>query len=371
MNILIVAPEQIPVPPVLGGSVEVCVLSIVTVISRTHPAYKKIQVEKNLTILRVPSHGEKAYTRAVIHAIQGKHFDWIQVDNRPYLASAIKNAYPYFPVSLFLHSTTFVTPPFRTVRDASSMMSNLDLIMTNSVSTKEYCARLFPAHRAKLRTVLLGVDSIRFRPCHARERLQIRHKYAVNRSFNVLFVGRLIPKKGVPTLIKAMHLARQQRKGMRLIVVGGTQHKSYLNKLKNMAKAYRVPTTFIGKLPHRLVHRTYWLGDCFVCPSQKHEPFGLVNVEAMASGLPVIASSNGGIQEIVRDGHNGFLIQSYHQAHAFTRKIIELASQPAKRNDYAKQARRDAIRKFGWHRTAQHVLSIYRDKLAELHRGDA
>ena len=98
----------------------------------------------------------------------------------------------------------------------------------------------------------------------------------------------------------------------------------------------------------------YRSGHCFVCPLQKHEAFGLVNVEAMACGLPVIASRNGGIPEIVKHGRNGFLVNAYRKPSAFASQIVKLANIRSSTNGYSIQARRDAKNKFSWERTANH-----------------
>jgi spore coat protein SA len=377
MHILIVAPEQIPVPPVMGGSVEVCILSIarklarterVTIISRAHPRYPRISHEANLTIIRVPSGNEGAYTKAVLQAIYDKKYDWIQVDNRPRIAAKLKQKYPHTPVSLFLHSMTFVTPPYRYMDRASQMIAKVDVIITNSLSLKQKIADVFPQQSDKVRTVLLGVDSTRFRPPTAIRKQFLRRKYNVHRSFNVLFVGRLIPKKGVEVLLKAMKTAAKQRPNMRLIIVGGAQRQSYMIKLRKMVKTLQVPAVFIGRLPHKQLHRTYWLGDCLVCPSQKHEAFGLVNVEAMASGIPVIASKNGGIKEIVDDHHNGYLIQDYPKSSPFARKILHLAQHSEKRKRMGRQARIDVLRRFSWQRVARDLLMIYKSTKEDMLR---
>lgn len=368
MHIAIVAPEQIPVPPILGGSVEICILSIarklalnrqVTIISRCHRNYPSITHHGNLTIIRVPAGNEKNYLRSVLKVIQSKRFDWIQVDNRPRIAASIKIQNPNTPVSLFLHSTTFVTPPHCHMSEANDHLTKVNLIICNSRSLKTKINQLFPQHRDKLRTVLLGVDAIRFRPPTREQQLEFRKKMQVEHTFNVLFVGRLIPKKGLPVLMKAMAQARIRRKNLRLIVIGGPQRKRYETYLRQMVRKLNIPVSFIGKRPHTQLHRTYWLGDCLVCPSQKHEAFGLVNVEAMASGIPVIASKNGGIQEIIKHGTNGFLVPQYQKARGFAKKIVMLANQPDLCKKLGQQARAAVIRQFSWQRVANELLQQY------------
>jgi spore coat protein SA len=369
VHICIVAPEQIPVPPVLGGSVEICIHSIarhlakghrVTIISKQHSSYSRETRKGKLTILRVAAGTSDIYLAGVLRALKGKRYDLIQVDNRPRYAAAIKRKMPGVPVSLFMHSLTFVTPPYSSIRTAAAHLAKVDLIIANSKSLAKKLGKMFPKARGKIKTVLLGVDVDRFRPPQSKELLSIRHQYGVNKGFKVLYIGRLIPKKGIDVLIKAVHRVRRTMPGTRLVIVGGEQRSGYKAKLKRQAKKLRVPTLFVGNIPHLKLQRIYWLGDCFVCPSQKHEAFGLVNVEAMASGLPVIASRNGGIKEIVKNGRNGQLVSKYHSSKAFAKAIKRLVVNRGLVRKMGKKARQDAVKRFGWNRTAQALLAIYR-----------
>ncbi|SEC64067.1 glycosyltransferase family 4 protein [Paenibacillus sp. GP183] len=368
MHICIVAPEQISVPPPVWGSVEICINEIahriakhhkVTVISREHSRFKPITQSGNLTILRVASGSRQRYLNAVLQTLEGKQFDLIQVDNRPRYAAAIKRLFPDTPVSLFMHSLVFATPPEASVKSSAICLSKVDLIIANSDSLKSQIARLFPSQSHKVTTVLLGADLNRFRPPTPLERSSMKRKYKVEDGFNVLFVGRVIPKKGLPVLIRAVHQARRSLPDIRLIVAGGEQRKGYIASLKQQAKRLKVPALFLGKIHHHKLHSIYWLGDCFVCPSQKHEPFGLVNVEAMGSAVPVIASANGGIKEIIRDGENGMLVSTYHRAKEFAHKIESLAQNESLAKRLAMQARSDALLRFNWNVVANSLLKVY------------
>jgi spore coat protein SA len=373
MHICIVAPEQIPVPPILGGSVEICIYSIaqklakhnlVTIISRMHTSYKRITHDGNITIIRVPTGSQETYLAAVLKAISGKQFDLIQVDNRPRFAAAIKSKHPSTPLSLFLHSLTFITPPKASISATAKQLAIVDLIIVNSSSMESQLSRLFPEEMNKVHKIHLGVDLNRFRPPSSQGSASAKRKFGLSRGrgFHVLFVGRLIPLKGVPILIKAVGLARKKVPHIKLLIAGGAQRKRYLAGLRNQARIEGVPVKFLGKIAHSKLHRIYWLGDCLVCPSQKHEAFGLVNVEALASGLPVIASNNGGIKEIVKPDENGYLIKGYHDPSHFAEKIVALAKRKSLAQLLGMQARIDAVNRFSWDGTADSLIEIYRMK---------
>ncbi|MGZ7441192.1 glycosyltransferase family 4 protein [Paenibacillus sp. TH7-28] len=353
MNILMVAPEQIPVPG--NGSVEICMLAIakeladrhtVTIISRKSGSLPPVSRIGKLTIVRVPSGSSGRYIASVLRYVKGRSYDLIQVDNRPHYAAKVKAAFPRTPVSLFLHSLTFV----KNTAAVALSMAKADLIVANSDSLKAKLNERFGRLAGKIHTVHLGVDTHRFRPPARRT--------VPSGSFRVLFAGRVIPRKGIPVLIKAMELVRREKSGASLTVVGGGK-AGYLRELRRLAGKHRVPVRFVGKVPHRLIDRRFRQADCFACPSQEHEAFGLVNVEAMASGLPVVASDIGGIGEVVNHGHNGYLVKVYSDPREHAKWILQLAKHPESAGKMSRQARRDAVAKFGWKQTAAKLMKIY------------
>jgi spore coat protein SA len=364
MHILIVAPEQIPVPPVLGGSVEISILALakqlarmhrVTVVSRAYRRYPRHSVIDGVHIYRVPTGKPIAYLQHVKNFIQDKKFDLIQVDNRPKFVGPIKNVADGTPVSLFLHSLTFVSRPFSSRRSAAKDIAEADLIIANSTSLKSQLTSRFPSAAGRIRQIWLGVDTSRFRPSH---------RHAESKIFKVLFAGRLIPRKGVPVLLRAVKLAGSaSAKPIQVIIAGGSARKGYTLRMRALSRALHVNARFLGTVPHRRIHRIFRQADVFVCPSQKHEAFGLVNVEAMSSGLPVIASNNGGIKEIVRHNRNGLLVKNYHRPKAFADAIVRLMKNSQLRNRMKQHAREDCLAHFSWSASAQRLSDIYTREL--------
>lgn len=357
MKLLIIAPEQIPVPPPVGGSVEHCIYQIakrfssnhqITIVSLKRKQMARKSVMGNVTILRVDGGSKQTYLRNALERVKGNRYDLIQIDNRPSFVNRVKREFPDTPISVFLHSMTFVSPPMTTSKKAEADLKRANLIVGNSKSLKQMLSRAFPACNNKIKYVHLGVDLNHYFPNSKGE----------PKSFHVLFAGRLIPRKGIPVLMKAVKIARKSVP-IRLAIAGGTGKASYKAYLKRKANSLGIPVSFKGYLSRGQMPGFYRTGSCFVCPSQKHEAFGLVNIEAMASGLPVIASRNGGIPEIVKDGRNGLLVNNYRNPEAFAKQIVKLASQPIFRRKLATQARRDAMHHFSWGQTAKKLSSIY------------
>jgi spore coat protein SA len=362
MRIAIIAPEQIPVPPPLGGSVEIVVHAVarqlalrheVTVISRTSRRYPRRSFVDGVRIERVPAGSPRAYLKHVLRSLSGQSYDVIQIENRPLFVEPIKRQHPQSVVSLFLHSLTYVSPPYSTGKEAGIRQGimSADIALVNSDSLLGCLAGRYPESAAKFRKVWLGVDTERFRPSERRK---------PERALTLLFAGRLIPRKGLPVLLRAVRTAQAASpKPLRLIVAGGGLRKRYSAKMKKLARLLRVRARFLGAVPHRAIHQVFRRADVFVCPSQKHEAFGLVNVEALASGLPVIASDIGGIGEIVSHERSGLLVADYRNHRAFAAAILRLAMHPDLLQAMKREARRDCLERFSWSATAERLEQIY------------
>lgn len=361
MHICIVAPEKFPVPG--DGSVEICIWAIarqlgrqhkVTVLSRKSPGLPESAEVEQVRIIRLDSGSPARYLASVLGFLEKEHFDVIQVDNRPLLMAAVKRRHPHTPVLLFLHSLTFVPAESRIARS----LSNADLIAANSRSLQQRLSRRFSGLSRSIRVVPLGTDLTRFSPLEAQEKLHIRRLCQLPPVFTVLFVGRVIPRKGVPVLIRAVRLLNTHLPAQLVIAGGGSP--PYIRRLKLLARRLGVSVFFTGNIAHEEIHRLYQAADCFVCPSQRHESFGLVNVEAMASGLPVIASNIGGIREIIVSGHNGYLVNRYREAAPFARRLLQLGREPQRAAEIGLQGRIDALQTFGWGHTAAALEELYR-----------
>lgn len=119
-------------------------------------------------------------------------------------------------------------------------------------------------------------------------------------------VGRLCPTKGLDVLLWAASMLRGRWPGLQLVIIGGDAGgSSYAAKLKDLARNLRLSVRFCGY--RRQAARFMRAFDMLVVPSRA-EPFGLVTVEALARGVPVVATRSGGSREIVRDGQEGLLV---------------------------------------------------------------
>ena len=193
------------------------------------------------------------------------------------------------------------------------------------------------------------------------------NRHGGNECAQLLFVGRLRDEKGVIIILQALdlllngHSSGESKKPRLHLHVFGSGEQTYLGELETYLQEKRLTdaVTFHGKVSQDELIRYYDCSDVMLVPSLWREPFGLVIVEAMARGLPVIASNIGGPAEIITHEENGLLIEP-GDAHALAGALTYLRENPYKRAQFAQKARRTVQERFtsgeNARRVEQHLL---------------
>lgn len=375
MKVLVIMPEQLPIPPIKGGSVETCTHNIFRRMARTDSikliscAHPKLPKKSTLNrgryeIVRVPyAYKKNKYIRAALRKVKGEHFDIIQVENRPTFIPFVRKAFPRSTIVLSLHSLTFMSKLSK--RRAYSVLKQVDGVTTVVDFLKKTMKKKYPRYAHKFRTAILGVDSRKFRPRSQAFKTKLRKKWKASGTFNVLFVGRIVPKKGLHTLVKAVALVKKTYPRTRLVAVGASwpgvkKETDYMRKVRLLSKRLGVKIRFTGYIPPSRVNLMYHLGDVFVCPTQYKEGFCTVNSEAMASGIPVIASNRGGIREVIKHGQSGILISAYQNPAAFAKFIKRIKASPAFAKKLKKGGLSSVKRNLSWNRTVRTLRKHYK-----------
>src|SRR5579872_1032935 len=162
-----------------------------------------------------------------------------------------------------------------------------------------------------------GVDCTAFRPGDRPE--WIARKYELGDSPVVITVGRLVKKKGHETVLRSLHAVLKRIPDLKYLVVGGGPEETRLrNLVEELALAHCV--RFTGDVPHKELADFYRAGDVFCMvnqedPSGDIESFGMVFIEAGASGKPVIGGRSGGTAQSIVDGRTGFLCSPGDSTH--------------------------------------------------------
>ena len=201
-----------------------------------------------------------------------------------------------------------------------------------------------------------GVDADAFRRTEAREVLA-RHQV---REPSLLCVGRISAQKGIFQLLEA---ARALPDEVSLVLCASSPDTPELAARLQAAVAGRPRVQWINAmLPVSEVVQLYSHAAVFACPSI-YEPFGLINLEAMACGTPVVASRVGGIPEVVVDGETGWLVPPGDPAALAEALRVSLAD-PTRARRMGEAGRRRVEAHFSWDRIAEHTLAVYRDAIA-------
>ncbi len=231
-------------------------------------------------------------------------------------------------------------------------------IIVCSKSMKNDTVKRFSVPENKISVIPIGVDSGKFLEAKV-DRDLVRSKYGVNQTERlVLFVGRLTEQKGCEYLIRAIPLVSKQL-DVKLIVVGDG---SYRAELENVAKAVdgnRV--RFTGFLSDTDLTELYLCSDAMVIPSI-YEPFGVVALEAMAAGLPVVASNVDGLGEIVVHESNGILVFP-KDASSIAWGISRILSDIPNTQRLTQNAKNDIRSRFSWDAVAKVTLDLYSQAL--------
>ncbi|WP_274361367.1 glycosyltransferase family 4 protein [Paenibacillus thermotolerans] len=374
MKVLVIVPEQLPVPPIMGGSVESCTHNVfsrmarserITLISRTHKRLPRSTVLAggSYRIVRVSgANRRKAYIRAALRAVKGQYFDIVQIENRPTFVPDVRKAFPNSTIVLSLHSLTFMSR--LSYRKANEILNQTDGVVTVSSFLSRTMKQTYPKHAHKFKPAKSGVDTEKFRPRTQAYKDQLRQKWGVGGTFNVLYVGRIVPKKGLHTLVSAVAKVKKHAPGARLIAVGASwpgksQQTPYIRKVRFLSKKLGVPITFTGYIPPAEVHEMYHLGDVFVCPTQFREGLAAVNAEALASGVPVVASRKGGIREVISHGKSGLLVSNCKSPDAFASAILRIMRSKELAGRLSEYGRNAAKQKLSWDSTVGKLKRRY------------
>ena len=156
----------------------------------------------------------------------------------------------------------------------------------------------------------------------------------------ILFVGRIEPRKGVGTLLRAFSIVSKKLKNVRLVIVGDTPLRKYFE-----VRARKLNVTFLGKVRAVDIPRIYRAADIFVAPATGKESFGIVLIEAMASRVPVVASDIEGYREIV--GSDGILVPPGDEV-KLAGAILRLLKNPQLAKRMAEQGRAKVVKRYSW-----------------------
>ena len=223
---------------------------------------------------------------------------------------------------------------------------------------------LYRASRRQIIVVPPGVDPQRFQQGNSRAEALAALRLKPETEM-LLFVGRIEPLKAVDTILEALHALRERApellRRLHFVIVGGDPRDASnreMRRLQELSENLGINqlVSFVGAKEQTELPRYYSAASAVIMPSD-YESFGMVALEAMSSGTPVIASQVGGLQFLVRDKETGYHIPT-REPISLADCIIELLSDSARAESMGASAARLA-QDYAWSRIAQRLLTVF------------
>jgi len=237
----------------------------------------------------------------------------------------------------------------------AEVMATADRIIAFSPHERDAMVRLYGADASRVSLVPCGVDLSVFRPL---DRKMARERLGLNGDKILLYVGRVEPLKGLELLVETAAQIDSEE-GVRVMVVGADVNgNGEIDRVKLLAKERDLEDQidFVGQVDHNELPLYYNAADVCVVPSY-YESFGLVALEAMACGIPVVAARVGGLSTIIQHGSTGYL-KPWRCPDAFANSVEMIISSDGLQQSLGEAARKRA-EGMGWDNVAAMIWDEY------------
>lgn len=286
---------------------------------------------------------------------------WVGMELKKY--QPIQQIHTYHSLGAVKYKSVNHIPPIASTRleVEKACLETAERIVATSPQEKEHMRQLM-ATKGDIDIIPCGTDIKRF---GGASRSQARLRLGIPKSsLVVLYVGRFDQRKGIETLVRAIgHSIFPGLADIRLIIVGGSRpgqsdgiERERIEVIVDELGLTEY-TTFPGQIDHEQLPYYYAAANVCVVPSH-YEPFGLVAIEAMASGIPVVASKVGGLQFTVVHEKTGLLCPPKDEK-AFAQAIDSILSRPTWQAKLGKAARKRVETLFSWDGVAQQLSELY------------
>jgi phosphatidyl-myo-inositol alpha-mannosyltransferase len=230
-------------------------------------------------------------------------------------------------------------------RFASSLANKLDGRIAVSGAARHFINRYFPGD---YRIIPNGVDLAHFTDAQPYEELR-------DGALNILFVGRFEERKGLIHLLKAYHRLRKRKVDARLLVVGDGPKRREYRRFVGLRGIRDVE--WLGRVGDEEKVRYFASADIFCAPNTGQESFGIVLLEAMAAGVPIVASDIHGFKRVVERNVQGILVEPKNHR-ALAAALYALARDPDLRHQMG-DAGRERAPEYSWDRVTERIVDFY------------
>jgi len=235
----------------------------------------------------------------------------------------------------------------------SRFFNRLDRLIAVSPAARDFAYQMFPGD---YQIIPNGVDLERFS-----RRSGTNSDTCTSKKLTILFVGRLDKRKGFLTLLQAFIQLKPIYPQLQLTVVGPFDPKD-TQYYEGVVRSHRITDVeFVGYVSPERLPDFYHNADIFCAPSIGFESFGIVLLEAMAAGLPIVASNIAGYRTVVTDGLEGILVPPNHPGSLIT-SLRHLIDNPTLRRQMGRWGRK-RVGKYSWDNIADQILQLYQDTI--------
>lgn len=292
-------------------------------------------------ILHTPDLITWNYLRHVSREIEELRPDLLLINSLPQYIQFLKRKFPHIPLGLFMRGT---------LGESRRFLPKLKLIITNSAGMTEYARRILNGASVPIHQIPNTIDD---RFCDSPK--------ARFESKRIIYTGRIDPVKGVWELLQAFERVHGAFPDAELTVVGGNfgrdQLSAYESKLVAFASESGLPVKFVGQVANELLPQYYKEADLAVFPSICLESFGMVALEAMRCGLPVIASRRPGFEELIVENETGLIVDDPENIETLVNAMIDVLTSPVQMKMMGAN---------GYQRSLGYTPRVAADKFAEI-----
>ena len=240
------------------------------------------------------------------------------------------------------------------------LIKNCHQIIAPTEKEKENLILHYGALLERISVIPCGVNLELFQPM---DKEIARQQLGLDGSKVILFVGRIEPLKGIDQLLRAMPYLPDGQ-GLRLVIIGGDEHsQNEIERLQHLSRELHIEdsVTLIGLVPQERLPYFYSGADVCVIPSY-YESFGLVALESLACGTPVVATDVGDLKNIIRQGETGYVVMSNAPRHLADKMDLLLSHpNPDTKSAFAIRA---SVTRFSWSNIAQEMIKEFKLVLA-------
>jgi starch synthase len=346
----------------------------ITLYSNDRPRFDLSRIQ--LPVVKLPSHSEDpAYLKGLEFELFDKDIiytadiTWMFT----YQAVIAKHKFGKKVIALECENIPFAHEENEIVREIKQLNRNLVDVFVAVTERAKDALLLEGVPEDKITVIPMGIDINRFKPDEETGKRIRKDLGIADEEKVILFTGRMIWEKGIYDLVHAAKLVKLDKNietiRLKFVVVGKGQESREIKKIVNRLCMNDI-FLFMESKPYHQMHEIYNMADIFVLPSIAtkawKEQFGMVLVEAMACGVPVISTVSGSIEEVVADA--GLLVQP-NDPTRLSAAIIKLLKNDALRKELGTRGRERAVKEYDSNKIAGKLASLFEDVLKSTFKG--